>query len=99
MSGDGERKNKMRPLDQNSNNIELGVIGINNEKKREKTLFSDNKLPAGSNKNLNHISNQTGQQRELPPSESMLDLNLKGVNLKLNEKLPFVMVPKDKKKK
>ena len=33
-----DRKRKAKPLDQNSPNIELGVFGVNNIKKREKTV-------------------------------------------------------------
>ncbi len=35
----------MKPLDQNSNNIELGIFGVNNIKKREKTVM-DSKMPS-----------------------------------------------------
>lgn len=33
-----ERRRKAKPLDQNSPNIELGVVGVSNAKKREKTV-------------------------------------------------------------
>ena len=33
-----EKKKRGKPLDQNSPNIELGVFGVNNIKKREKTV-------------------------------------------------------------
>lgn len=32
-------------------------------------------------------------------ADNFLDFNLKGVNVRLNEKLPFAMAPKEKKKK
>ena len=95
-----EKKFKVKPLDQNSNNIQLGVFGVNNIKKREKTVI-DARNPS-MNKNLNANSNPaafSAPKDQTSSVDNLLDLNLRGVNLKLNEKLPFAMAPKDKKKK
>ena len=92
---DEDRKRKGKPLDQNSPNVELGVFGVNNvnnnPKKREKTQRDAKPAKQAEIKGLNSSG------KELPAE--MLDFNLKGVNVRLNEKLPFVMAPKDKKKK
>jgi hypothetical protein len=92
------RKIKVKPLDQNSNNIELGIVGFNNIKKREKTLMDAR--PPGKNltANLNPTA-FSAPKDQTSSADNLLDFNLKGVNLKLNEKLPFTMAPKDKKKK
>lgn len=99
-----DRKMKVKPLDQNSNNIELGVFGVNNIKKREKTVIDSRPPPinAPRNNNVNSNSNPTAFSAPKDQSSSvdnLLDFNLKGVNLKLNEKLPFAMAPKEKKKR
>lgn len=39
-------------MDQNSNNLELGVIGINNIKKREKTQVDAKTNPTAAGKNV-----------------------------------------------
>ena len=80
-------------MDQNSPNIELGVFGVNKINKREKTL--PDVKPVKQNEQKNLISSG----KEIGGGDNMLDFNLKGVNLRLNEKLPFAMAPKDKKKK
>lgn len=90
----------MKPLDQNSNNIELGIFGVNNIKKREKTVM-DSKMPsiiATKNSNPNPPGFSVPKE-QTSSTDNLLDFNLKGVNLKLNEKLPFTMVPKEKKKR
>jgi hypothetical protein len=79
------------------------------EGRREKDL-GDNNQPSipNLNKRREREREKAGQNIEstnkIPPINSrekesnLMDLNLKGINLKLNEKLPFAL-PKDKKKK
>lgn len=62
----------------------------------------DVKQPVSNNKivNPNVISNSLSAPKDqTASSDNLLEFNLKGVNLKLNQKLPFVMAPKDKKKR
>lgn len=92
----------MKPLDQNSNNIELGVFGVSNIKKREKTVIDSRPPPINNRINANSNPSAFSSPKDQVTSTStdnLLDFNLKGVNLKLNEKLPFAMAPKDKRKK
>lgn len=75
------------------------------EGRKEKELAENNQP---SIVNLNKRREKAGQNVEstnkIPPINSrekdnnIIELNLKGINLKLNEKLPFAL-PKDKKKK
>jgi hypothetical protein len=68
-------------LDQNSNNIELGIIGFNNIKKREKTV-ADSKPTINNNKN--QTTALSAPKDQISSADNLLDFNLKGVNLKLN---------------
>ncbi len=75
----------MKPLDQNFNNVELGVVGVNNIKKREKTVV-DTRPPPINNK-VNANSNQSAfsaPKDQVASTDNLLDFNLKGVNVKLN---------------
>lgn len=70
-------------------------MGVNNIKKREKTQIDSRAPPIGKSTNAN--SNQTAfsaPKDQTSSVDNLLDFNLKGVNLKLNEKLPFAMGPK-----
>ena len=73
--------------------MSLGIIGSNSIKKRENTV-SDSKIPP-----IQPVRNQNNSDRQPTlnkdsSSDNILELNLKGVNLRLNEKMPFNIMPK-----